>query len=500
MPFFYSADKAWCGINRCVVVYANRMKRVQEILSCFTDDNAVSKRELIIGGKKALLLFKPALTDAVLAAELVRSLSAYEKKRYGIMDLYREALGVVDVKAQKETDAWQDAAIKALLDGDSLLFVDKKAGYLQAATRKYVARAVAEPPTSTVTYGPREGFVEDILTNLNLISRRMKSVALKQEKLKLGRNSNTEVVVMYLSNVASPDIVKKVMERLGAIDIDVVLDCHTLIPFLEENPLSAFSQIGTTEKPDVLQSKLAEGRVAVFVDGSPLVLTLPFIILEDYQNSEDYYERPAFASLVRHMRLIAVFIGVLLPGLFVAMETFHFSIFPIQFIVTVMTAANGIPFSPLPEILFVILLFEVIKEASVRMPRAVGMAMSIVGALVLGDTAVKAGIISSPAVMITALSSIAIFTIPNQVGTFSIFRAVFAVLGGLGGLYFLMVGSLLLLYYLCNLNSCGVSYLAPFSPLLPGDLNDTVYIDTVLRMKKRPQSIPNINPTRQGGE
>ena len=200
------------------------------------------------------------------------------------------------------------------------------------------------------------------------------------------------------------------------------------------------------------------------------------------------------------MRLVSIFFAVLLPGFYVALQEYHYSMIPLRFLITVMTAVNGIPLPPLLEIMFVILLFEVIREASVRMPRAVGMAMSIVGALVLGETAVKAGIISSPAVMITALSSIALYVAPNQEGTLTLLRVAFTALGGLGGMYFMLVGMLYLVLYLCSMGGFGTPYLAPLAPFVPGDLKDSFYRASLLRMNERPKSIKNINPHRQKEE
>ncbi|MDR0426043.1 MAG: spore germination protein [Clostridiales bacterium] len=475
------------------------MKRAEEIVKKFADRACVTERELKIGKKSVRVLFKSAVADARLVGDLVRSLERYEERELHMEGLMRNAVYVAESAIIKPGKRAADEAVSAIVSGDAVVIAEGIPEFLEVSTRDYVTRSITEPPTSTVTFGPREGFIEDLRTNLNLISRRLKSPALAVKRTKIGRISNTEVAVVYLDNVAAPEVYQSVLDRLEKIDIDSVVDCHTIMPYLEENPLSMFAQVGVSEKPDVVEAKLSEGRVAIFVDGSPLIMTVPFILLEDYQNSEDYYERPTFSSFARKIRLIAVFLGIVLPGIYVAMQTFHFDIFPLRFMITVMTAVNGIPFSPLPEILFVILLFEVIKEASVRMPRAVGMAMSIVGGLVLGDTAVKAGIISSPAVMIMALSSIAIYTVPNQVGTLSLLRVMFTLLGGLGGLYFLSLSGLALLIYLCNINVYGASYLSPLTPLMPGDLKDAFYLDSAIRMKKRPKAIPNINRVRRGG-
>ena len=442
------------------------------------------------------MLYKPDLTDSLLTGQIVRALEKCEDKKPTADALLESVVYIA------ESEVIYDAAEvqKSILGGDAVVIVDGTDGYLICSVRKWDKRAIAEPPTSTVMRGPREGFIEDVKTNLSLIERRLKSPSLAVEKMTIGRLSQTTVALVYLADVAAPEVVNAVRDKLEKIDIDALTDSHYIQPYLEERPFSIFHQTGVTEKPDIVTAKLLEGRVAIVVDGSPMVVTVPFMVIEDYQSSEDYYERPSLSTFLRILRLVSIFFAVLLPGFYVALQEYHYSMIPLRFLITVMTAVNGIPLPPLLEIMFVILLFEVIREASVRMPRAVGMAMSIVGALVLGETAVKAGIISSPAVMITALSSIALYVAPNQEGTLTLLRVAFTALGGLGGMYFMLVGMLYLVLYLCSMGGFGTPYLAPLAPFVPGDLKDSFYRASLLRMNERPKSIKNINPHRQKEE
>ena len=442
------------------------------------------------------MLYKPDLTDSLLTGQIVRALEKCEDKKPTADALLESVVYIA------ESEVIYDAAEvqKSILGGDAVVIVDGTDGYLICSVKKWDKRAIAEPPTSTVMRGPREGFIEDVKTNLSLIERRLKSPSLAVEKMTIGRLSQTTVALVYLADVAAPEVVNAVRDKLEKIDIDALTDSHYIQPYLEERPFSIFHQTGVTEKPDIVTAKLLEGRVAIVVDGSPMVVTVPFMVIEDYQSSEDYYERPSLSTFLRILRLVSIFFAVLLPGFYVALQEYHYSMIPLRFLITVMTAVNGIPLPPLLEIMFVILLFEVIREASVRMPRAVGMAMSIVGALVLGETAVKAGIISSPAVMITALSSIALYVAPNQEGTLTLLRVAFTALGGLGGMYFMLVGMLYLVLYLCSMGGFGTPYLAPLAPFVPGDLKDSFYRASLLRMNERPKSIKNINPHRQKEE
>lgn len=470
------------------------MKRVEELLSEFATPNVVFQRKITAGKFDVTVVFHPDLTDAFVMRALVEYTVKSNLKTPDIHLLLKSLLDVSE--AEFEADYKKSTA--RILSGDAALFLEGAEGCLIVNARKWDKRAVAEPPTETVMHGPREGFIEDLKTNLSLLERRLKTPALAIEKLQIGRSSSSTVALVYIGNIVAPELVNTVRAKLNKIDIDAVIDSYYLQPYLEEHPLSIFPQAGFAEKPDIVAAKLLEGRVAVILDGSPIVLTLPFMLVEDFHSSEDYYERSTFASFLRIMRFISVLFAVFLPGLYVSLQVYHYEIVPVKFLITLLNAIKGIPFPPLIEVLFVILLFEIIREAAVRMPRSVGMAMSIVGALVLGDTAVKAGIISSPSVMIIALSSIALYTVPNQVGPMSLLRILFTLIGGLGGLFGLVLGVIFLVHYLCSLDSLGTPYLSPFAPLLPNDLKDSLIKAPNRRMKTRPDSVPNINSTRQG--
>ena len=466
----------------------------EKMLSQFATQTSVTSRDVKVGKKTYRLVFNTELTDNVIIHSVIRALQLYGSKAESVEEVKDAVLQVSEVEPIDE----EPEAMESLLSGDLLLFVGDK--LLRINARKYDKRAVAEPPTETVMRGPREGFIEDLKTNLGLIERRLRTPALGIEKYRIGRVSSTTVALVYISTIATPEMIAEVRRRLQRIDIDALIDSHYLQPLLEDHPFSIFQQSGVSEKPDVVCAKLLEGRVAIVVDGSPMVVTVPFMFMENLQSSEDYYERNTFATFLRFMRLIALFFGAVLPGLFVAVQMFHQEVIPVRFLTTLMNAIEGIPLPPLLEILFVLMLFEIIREASVRMPRAVGMAMSIVGALVLGETAVNAGIISSPAVMIVALSSISLYTVPNEVGTMSLIRVILILMGGFLGFFGLLISAMFFVHLMSSLDSFGVPYTAPFAPLIKGDLKDALIRAPIPKLKTRPESIPNINNTRQGEE
>ena len=292
-------------------------------------------------------------------------------------------------------------AKKEFLDGKTLLFFDDDNRAIAVDTKGIEYRAVIEPPTNMVTKGPREGFNENVKTNVMLLRKRLKTSDFKTKYLSVGDKTNTVVAVCWLKDVASNKIVKQILSRIQNMNIDGVVDSSYIASYLDPDKTNLFKMVGSIEKPDIVCSKLLEGRVAIVVDGSPMVLTLPYMFIEDMQSPDDYYYyMPQMATVSRILRLIAMTIAVLLPATYVAMQVFHYQMLPSKFLITIVSATQGIPFTPLIEMIVVILLFDILREANARMPQIAGLSLSIVGAIILGDAAVKAGLLSAPAVMI----------------------------------------------------------------------------------------------------
>ena len=470
------------------------MESVERITGKFETPENITTHEFECGQKQYAVLVHPDLSDVETVRAVIFALKRCDKKINPLDDFSEQAVFEYDITISSDIDG----CTNKLLNGDIILCIDGDERYAVINARSYTTRGITEPPTETVMRGPREGFIEDLKTNLSLLERRLKTPDFAIERLEIGRKTKTNVALCYLKSVAAPHVVKKIKQRLQKIDIDGIVDSNYLLPYLEEKPYSLFTQAGISEKPDVVAAKLLEGRVALVVDGSPMVVTLPFVLIEEFQSGEDYYQRSMYSTFIRVLRYLGLILATLLPGAYVALQNFHYTLIPVRFMITLMTAIKGLPLSPMAETLFVLVLFEIIREASVRMPRAVGMAMSIVGALVLGETAVNAGIISSPAVMATALSSIALFTVPNLIGPMSVLRLIYTLVGGLCGLFGLTIAVLFTLHYISALNAYDAPYLAPFSPIVYSDFKDAVDRAPLMQMKKRPQSIPNINETRQG--
>ncbi len=393
-----------------------------------------------------------------------------------------------------------DDLVNEIVLGETAFILDGLEKALAFGLKRFEKRAITEPPTSAVIKGPREGFVESLPVNVSLMRRRIKSPKLIFENMTIGKYSQTPVALCYMDGIADKGLIKKLKEKLRGISIDAVLDSSYVSKFLGEHKASIFKQVGNTEKPDILSAKILEGRVAIFVDGSPIVLTVPYLLIEDFQSPSDYYNSPYAATVARGLRLLSVIISLFLPSFFVAAELFHLQLIPLSFLLTIVNSIKGIPLSPSFEMFFTLLIFEILNEASVRMPRYVGMVVSIVGGLVLGETAVNAGIISAPTLMIVAFSGICLYTVPELEQVFSIIRMIMLVIGGSIGGYGLILAICLMIIYLVSFENYRAPLMAPFSPLIPKDLKDGFYKGFLIEQQNRPLSFPNENRKRIGDE
>ena len=450
-----------------------------------------------LGKTSALCVYVDSITDKELLglevlAPLKKLCSEKSAAKTNISHLAK-AITLANVKTEsKITDATND-----ILSGNAMIFIDGKNKAISVDLKKFEVRAISEPPTGLAVRGPRNGFTESIKSNLSLVRRYLKSPDLKVETFEKGRYTKTSIAFMYIDGISRPEIIDKIRQKIQEIDIDGIPDSSYVSKLLNERKTSLFKQVGSTERPDVLIERMLEGRAGIIVDGSPFALTLPYLLIEDFQAAEDYYISQYRANLVRALRVIAMIFSILLPSVFVAAQLFHLQIIPLNFLLTIVNGIKEIPFSPSLEMFFVLLIFELLNETSVRMPKYVGMALAVVGALVLGETAVNAGIVSTPAILIMALSGISIYAIPELVETTSVLRFIYLIVAGSLGGYGLILITAFLIIYLCSADNYGAPYLAPYSPVLLNDFQDGLYMNNVIGMVKRPEALGAGNKTRQ---
>lgn len=428
-----------------------------ELDRLFRDCTDVHQRELTIGGTECLLLFvdgivKPEEIQKSLLQPLMQLKEAPTPASLAASDLPVARIKPVEKLAD---------LVHGVLNGSAALLVDGHPEALVIAMGVGIRRSVEEPTTEAVVRGPREGFTEDLRTNTGLVRLKIRSHALKMRSFVIGEQTRTQVVLAYLEGVAKPQVIEEAAKRLDSIKIDSILETGYIEELIEDSPFSPFPQLQYTERPDTVAAQLLEGRFAIFVDGTPLVLTAPVTFWQMMQASEDYYERFISASIIRLIRYAFLSVALFLPALYIVVTTFHHDMLPTPMMLSFASARERIPFPGLLEALMMELAFEALREAGVRLPRTVGQAVSILGALVIGQAAVEAGIVSAPMVIIVSLTGIASFTIPRYGAAVPIrlLRFPILMLGGSLGLFGLVLALVWMVLHLCALRSFGVPYL-----------------------------------------
>ncbi|SET40723.1 spore germination protein KA [Natronincola peptidivorans] len=404
------------------------------------------------------------------------------------------------VHTVKET--WNiEELVEAILSGETVLLIENCSEALIIDTQGGETRSIEEPEAEKVIRGPREGFTESLMTNQMLIRKKIKNPNLKFQSRTFGMQTKTKAFICFIEGIANEKIVEELNKRLDAIEIDGVLDTGYIEELIKDSPYSIFNTIGNTERPDVVAGKLLEGRIALVLDGTPIALTLPHIFIEFFQANEDYYENFYFASFNRLLRIVSFMITVSIPGAYLALITYHQELIPTNLLLSISAARQGIPFPSIVEILGLLIVFEILRETGTRMPNYIGQALSIVGALVLGQAAVEARFVSAPMVIIVAMSGITGLMIPKLQGTIIILRLAFLLIAAVLGLYAIIFGISLVLIYLFSIRSFGIQYMAYTSILDYEELQDVTIRVPWWHMKFRPKSmlVNNLQRQRDGG-
>ncbi|MEK5059632.1 spore germination protein [Paenibacillus shunpengii] len=384
---------------------------------------------------------------------------------------------------------WEDMMDKLLL-GNTLVLTEDSTDVLHIVTAGGEFRAITESQTESVVRGPKEGFVETLSINVSLLRRRIHSPDLRVTYQTIGYKSNTRVAVLYMDGIADEDVVAEVFRRLDEIQIDGVFDSTNIEELIQDKAITPFPTVYSTERPDTTAVRLLEGRVVLVVDGSPFVLIVPTVFIHFFHSAADYSDRNDIATLLRLLRIISFIILLLGPSLYIAMTTFHYQLIPSALLYSLIAQREAIPFPSFVEAIILETIFELLREAGVRMPRVVGQAANIVGGLVLGQAAVEAGIVSPLLTIVIAITGIASFAIPTYTMAIAgrIFRFGFIVLAATFGLYGIMLGLIALLAHMNSLRSFGVPYMTPFSPFVLKQQKDAVLRLPVSLMKQRPGS------------
>lgn len=480
-------------------------RNIRVILDCVGHSPDIVSRRLVIGGEdpqEVGVLFIDGLVDQIMINDHIltplveTNQILWRDSAFDGTTLKNYLLAVGEVREVRTIPE----CIEAILAGDTLLLLAQESTGLAIATKGWEKRSIDEPDTEVIIKGPREGFIENLRTNTMLLRRRINNSDLRFENLLIGQETRTKVCLAYLRGIVNDTIVAEVRRRLRAIQVDGVLSAGMIEQLVEDAPFSPFSTVGYTERPDVCAAKLLEGRVAIFVDGTPVVNTVPYLFIESFQSPDDYNFRPFFATLIRGLRYMAFIISILLPALYVALSTYHHEFIPTSLLISMAAAAEGTPFPAFLEALGMGIIFELLREAGIRLPRSIGQAVSIMGALVIGEATVTAGLIGAPLVIVVALTAIASFLIPTQVEASVLIRLGLTLVAGILGAYGVVLGLIIMYIHLASLRSLGVPYFSPLAPLIVTDLKDVVIRMPLWMMDKRPRLIGGVDRVRQKRE
>jgi spore germination protein KA len=456
-------------------------------------------REFWIGGEiKAYLIYIEGLSDDDECNENVLTplMNAKLGKDKNLEEIVQKNLSVSEIN----TITTINDVIDSISLGKPVLLFDNQTAGVDLGLQKWQQRSIDEPQAERVIRGPREGFIETFEVNTSLLRRRIRSPQLKIETKAIGSITKTSVGTCYIEGIVDQDLVKEVNSRLARINIDGILDSGYIEELIEDSPYSPFPQVMYTEKPDVAVAHLLEGKVILVVNNSPTVLIMPITIFSMFQSAEDYYERYMIGTLIRWLRYFFIIIALLFPSLYVAILAYHQEMVPTSLMLSIAASREIVPFPALVEALLMEIMFEILREGGLRLPNQVGSAISIVGGLIIGEAAVQAGIVSTPVVIVVAVTGIASFAVPNYNASISLrmLRFPLIILAGSLGLVGIMLGVIAIVIHLCSLRSFGVPYLSPFAPSKQPDLkNDVLMRAPLWKMNTRPRLTGHQNKHRQ---
>lgn len=372
---------------------------------------------------------------------------------------------------------------RLLNSGFALLAVNGQDRVLAFGVQGYDKRGVDEPSGENNITGSHEGFIEVIRTNMSLIRRRMKSPVLVQKLFVMGDKSQTDMCICYMSDRVPQSLINNIMSSIEKMDLESVLSSGYVQPFIEPDKKRIFNSVGKTERPDVLCSKLIEGRVAILVDGNPFALIIPKLWTDDFQTVDDYNFKPFFATFTRWLKYAAFLISILLPSVYAAIAMHHPELLNSTLLLILAESEQNAPFSIIAETVGVLLMYEIIKEAGLRLPKAVGGAVSIVGGLVIGDAASTSGLVSTPLLTVAALSVISGFVIPELAQPIAILRIVFIICGGIWGLFGISLFGAVVIFNMCATGGYGFPYTAPVTPFKPSTMGDIAIRESFRKMQ-----------------
>lgn len=476
----------------------NLEENLNVLRSIYSDCSDVVFRPFLIGGnKKATLIYIDGLANKEELDQHVLRLLMHDAPMTP-NNLNALLVNRLSVSKIQEVQTFADC-VSHISRGNPVLLVERENRGVSLGLADWEKRAIEEPVAESVVRGPREGFTETLNVNTSLLRRRIKSPDLKMRSWQVGRYTKTDVVIAYMDGIADKTLIEEVKSRIERIHVDGVLESGNLEELIEDNPFSPFPQLINTERVDVAVAGLLEGRIVILVDGTPFALVAPITFYSLLQSAEDYYQRFLIGIDIRWLRYLFVVVSLLFPSLYVAVITYHHEMVPTSLLISMARSREEVPFPAFVEALFMEIVFEGLREAGARMPKQIGAAVSIVGALVIGEAAVAAGLVSSPMVMVVAITGIASFMIPRYAAGIAMrmLRFPMIILAGTLGLLGITLGIISLVVHLSGLRSFGVPYLSPLAPLRAKDLKDVLIRAPMWMSNTRPHLTKDETEYRQ---
>lgn len=474
-------------------IFPSVKDNMDKLNSDYKDCSDFMLRECIVGGRNCIVSVLDGMINSLQLSQMIMSpLLNYKFETDEPDDLFKTIkLRVVNSLEMSEAETFDDVYFY-LSSGFAAVFIDGVSKCLVMGIQGFEKRKMGEPTNEADIKGAKECFTETLNDNKATLHRRIKSPKLKMKQFKIGSDVKTSVVVCYIESVADMRLVADVENRILSAPVDDLCDYGELAAFLESGVKSLFTAVGNTERPDTLCSKLNEGRVAVLVDGSPYAVYVPYLFTDSFSTVDDYNNRPFYATFNRLLKYFSFVISVILPGFYVAVGTYHQELLPSSLMYTIAAAETSTPFSLMQEAVMVLILYEIMREAGLRLPKTIGHAVSIIGALVIGDAVVNAGLVGAPMLVVVAVTAIASYVIYPLYESISVLRILFILLGGFTGIYGVILGVCMLCVNITAIDPYGVPYSSPISPLNKKSMVDIFYRADWKKLLKRNIRVQNL--------
>lgn len=468
---------------------------IDNVNNLLQDPTNLVIREFTVRGTKhkGAIVYLDGLVDSRLVHENILKSMLVEREELpsDVEELFdvlaEEIISVTDIKIGYSVADISDA----IMYGKTIFYLDGIDRVLVINSQGWESRGIEEPTTETVVRGPKAGFVENVQTNMMLIRRYLRDPNLHFENYTVGRRSRSTLIVAYINDIAHPDLVKEVKRRVDSIDMDAAIESGYIEQWIEDSFLSPFPQTLNSERPDKAAIALLRGKVIIILDGTPFVLILPVTVGYLLHVPEDYYERWTIGTLLRLLRYIAAFFAIFLPGLYIALVSFHQGMIPTDLALSIAATRGSVPFNPFVEAVAMGATMELLREAGARLPTTIGQTIGIVGGIVIGEAAVQAGVVSPIMVIVVALTAISSFAIPSfsVVISFRILRFGFMVAAAFLGLFGLILGYIMINIHIVRLKSFGVPYSTPYAPTFLQDWNDLILRVPIPQLSNRPKHL-----------